>query len=457
MTKSRSRRPRAPTYQRHRRSGQACVYLRQEGNRRCIYLGEFDSPASHREYRRVLAEFFAGEKVASRTRAAAAPPSSEYPTVAALCARFLLHAEVYYRRPDGSVTGEVVNFTCALRPLLKLHRDTSTDGFGVTELEALRDEMIDCGWSRTYVNSSVARIRRVFRWGETKQLTPAGSWAKLRALPGLERGRSEARERERRGPVDVAIVERTLPFLPRQLAAMALLQLSTGMRPGEACAMSMDQIDRGNDDDWIYRPTQHKNSHRGQPRPIPLLAEEQDLLRPFLRADGLPLFSPKEAEAERHASRRDARQTPMTPSQAARRPKAKPKRAPSDQYDTRAYAHAVRRACRLAGVPGWSPNQLRKRAATDANAVLHNRDAVRTLLGHSDDRSLVHYVEEDATLAISVRRQLARVRFDTNSHASNGTQRETDSEGAGAAAEALRQPPTVPEADDAQHATRRGA
>ena len=48
----------------------------------------------------------------------------------------------------------------------------------------------------------------------------------------------------------------------------------------------------------------------------------QEVLRPFLKPDlqGF-VFSPVEAEAERSTRRREQRQTPMTPSQAARHPK----------------------------------------------------------------------------------------------------------------------------------------
>jgi integrase len=57
-------------------------------------------------------------------------------------------------------------------------------------------------------------------------------------------------------------VEATLPFLSRQVKAMVELQLLTGMRPREVCAMRSRNIDpRG--EVWIYRPLQHKNTHHG--------------------------------------------------------------------------------------------------------------------------------------------------------------------------------------------------
>ena len=73
VTKSRSRRPKAPPYLRHKRSGRAYTYVRDGGKRRCIYLVEWDSPASHREYRRVLADHLAGVRVTTPTEAKLPP------------------------------------------------------------------------------------------------------------------------------------------------------------------------------------------------------------------------------------------------------------------------------------------------------------------------------------------------------------------------------------------------
>jgi hypothetical protein len=55
----------------------------------------------------------------------------------------------------------------------------------------------------------------------------------------------------------------------------------------------------------------------------------------------------------------------MTPSQANRTPKADPRRAPGECYTPRVFAHAVKRACRKAGVPSWHLHQVRHAAGTN--------------------------------------------------------------------------------------------
>lgn len=161
MTKS-SRRPRVPSYLCHAPSGRAYTWVRDaHGKRRIVYLGKFDSPESHREYRRVVAEIMSGQAVTPPHKLRATP-ASQWPTVGDVAARFLLRAESYYRRKDGTPTREALNFTAALRPLLKLYRDVPVDAFDLQDLKTVRIGMIDRGWSRTYINAAVRRILRVF-------------------------------------------------------------------------------------------------------------------------------------------------------------------------------------------------------------------------------------------------------------------------------------------------------
>jgi integrase len=117
---------------------------------------------------------------------------------------------------------------------------------------------------------------------------------------------------------------------------------------------------------------------------------------------------------ERWAGRRERRKTPLTPSQRARKRKAKPKRSPGDSYDTRSYYHAVLYGIRRANaeakkeaeakgtdpieIPGWHPNQIRHNAATRLRRTF-GIDVTRAVLGHSSPVVTEVYAERDATLA----------------------------------------------------------
>jgi integrase len=129
------------------------------------------------------------------------------------------------------------------------------------------------------------------------------------------------------------------------------------------------------------------------------------------------LFSPAGAEAARNAFRRQNRKTPMTPSQAKRRPKKNPKRQKGDHYDVAAYRRAIRRACEAADlkahkehpeipadqvvIPGWHPHQLRHNAATNLRKEF-GVELARIILGHATAFTTEIYAEADRQQAMEV-------------------------------------------------------
>src|SRR4051812_39395525 len=93
--RSRTRTPKYRCQKEDGREDRAFVEL----NGKRIQLGVWDSPASRQEYDRLIAEWLANHRmmpVEART--------DEF-TVMELAARFWLHAESYYRGPDGKPSG----------------------------------------------------------------------------------------------------------------------------------------------------------------------------------------------------------------------------------------------------------------------------------------------------------------------------------------------------------------
>jgi integrase len=141
--------------------------------------------------------------------------------------------------------------------------------------------MVKAGLSRGVVNACISRIRRVFKWAASFELVPPSVHEALRTVAGLQCGRSEAREGKGVKPVQVEVVEKTLPKMPSPVAAMARLQLLTGMRVGEVMVMrAIDLTTSGAV--WTYNPGSHKNQHRGIVRVIHLGPQAQEVIRPFL-------------------------------------------------------------------------------------------------------------------------------------------------------------------------------
>jgi integrase len=378
-------RTRTPSYRLHRPSGQAVVTL--DGHD--CYLGRFGAAESRAEYDRLVAEWLANGR-----RLPGADDGVPNLTLDELMLAYWRHVEGYYVK-EGRPTSEPDTIRQALRFLRADYGPTPARAFGPRALKAVRQAMIEHGWSRSYINKQVNRIRRLFAWATENELVPVDVHRSLMTVAGLLQGRSEAREKPPVGPVPDELVERTLPALSPTVATMVRVQRLSGMRPQEVVLMQAAELDRSDPACWVYTPRRHKSEHHGRPRRIFLGPRVQELLRPYLeQVPGGYLFSPRRAEEQRRAERRARRKSPLTPSQLARRPRAEPKRAPGDCYDDGSYRKAIRRACVRLGLAIWFPHQLRHSAAS----VIRRRyglEASQAVLGHADLGTTQVYAEAD--------------------------------------------------------------
>ena len=294
--------------------------------------------------------------------------------VVEVAAAFWRHAQTYYHRPGGH-PGELAAIKAVLSHLKKLYGETPAAEFGPQALKTVRQSMVAAGRCRNHVNRQVGRVKQVFKWATAEELVPAAVNAALQTVAGLKAGRSEAPESDPVKPVPEADVAAVRPHLPPVVRAMVDVQLLTGMRPGEVCAM------RGRDLDttgrlWVYRPASHKTKHHGHDRAVYIGPRAQEVLRPFLRADlAAHLFSPKDADDWHRQQRAKARKTPQS---CGNRPgsNVKPKlgRKPGARYSVDAYRRAIVYACERAfGMPADlrfntkdDPQQRQERAARRA-------------------------------------------------------------------------------------------
>jgi integrase len=345
----------SPRYRLHKQSRQAVVSLPLgDGTYKDCLLGAYDTPESRAEYARVLAEWEANGRTPPRPAAGGGSDLS----VAEVILAYWQHVEVYYRKPHGTPTSEANNIKLALRPLRRLYGQTRAADFDGLALEAVRGQMIQEGRCRNRINRDLPRLKRMFKWAASRKLVPLAVYQHLVTVEGLRAGRSAAKETARVKPVPPATVEATVPHMTPQTAAMARLQLLTGMRPGEVIVMRGTDLEMSGKV-WKYRAGSDKGEHgahktawRGHDRVILIGPQGQEVLRPWLRPDlGEYLFQPREARAAFDAERRRNRKTRMTPSQAKRRPKRNPKKAPGERYTVSSYDYAIYRACRLAFPP----------------------------------------------------------------------------------------------------------
>lgn len=384
-----------PSHCRHKGKNLGYVVL----NGKAFYTGTWGSPAAQREYERLLSEWL------HNGRSLPTDPSDpqESYRVDDLIADYWTYVQSYYRK-HGEPTREVVNIRYALKPLQALYGDTEASGFGPLALQAVRDHLVREGrLCRRVVNQRIGIIKRMFAWATSQEKVPSSVFHGLQAVRGLERGRTTARESARVRPVSEADVHAVLPHVSRQVAAMLRLQWFTGMRPGEVVQMRTVDIHRTNES-WTYRPASHKTEHLGKERVVWLGPRAQGVLAPWLKLDPLAyLFSPAEAETERRASIRARRRSRVTPSMERRnrRYRTHPMQRLANRYSPMAYRRAVTRGCEKAGLPTWSPNQIRHSLATRVRNDF-GLDGAQVVLGHTSSDVTQVYAEVNSRLAARI-------------------------------------------------------
>jgi integrase len=400
-----------PKYRKHRATGQAIVTLSGTDH----YLGPHGSKASRIEYDRLTAEWMANGRQSALTIQTGS-------TIAELIKRYRVHVRQHYVK-NGKPTSEQHTIGCALRFVRELYYDTITSEFGPLALKAVRLKMVQAGYARTTVNSSVHRVRRMFRWGVENEIVAPSVLQALEAVSGLLKGKTEARETEPVEPVSDHHVEVTIKHLPTHLAVMVRFQRLTGCRPQEVCLIRPGDIDTSGDV-WSYVPMEHKTEHRNKRRVIFIGPRAQDILRPYLlRASDSYCFAPADSERNRLAIRHAARKTPLNHGNrpGSNRIRRKLRRSPGVRYDSNSYRRAIDRACEKA-FPApeglslkkarewkvahrWAPNQLRHTAASELRSRF-GLEAAQVVLGHSGADTTLIYAERDLAKAAEVIKQV---------------------------------------------------
>jgi integrase len=414
------RRLRTPSYRLHRPSGQAVVTL--DGHD--TYLGRWDSPESRAEYDRLISEWLVNG------RGLAQPESAL--TLNELMVRYLRFAESYYVK-EGKATSELEAIRQALRPVKHLYGHTLAKDFGPLALKVVRQEMVRhrivrkikvtdpetgkereeekllaVGLARKNINKQIGRIKRMFAWAVEEELLTVEVHAALVRVKGLRKGKGQAREKPRVRPVAPAIVEATLPHLPAMVRAMVEVQRLCGGRPQDIVEMRPIDIEMNPGGVWEYRPRRYKTEHHNEnnlperERMVFLGPRAQAIIKPLLPLNvEAHVFSPARSEEERNKKRHQARKTPPWPSHLRRTEEKRsrnPVRPPRDRYDVAAYRRAIRRACAKAGLPIWSPNQLRHLRGTEIRKG-YGLEASQAVLGHKELSVTQVYAEADLETA----------------------------------------------------------
>lgn len=385
------------------------------------YLGDFDSTASWEMYHRLIAEHLAGDD-ASPTMT---PPDPYSLTITELAARYWKHATAYYVK-DGRPTTEIDMIKQALCFLRRHYASLAAAEFSPQKLKALQAAMVlqpimrrrritdpltkerkwalqptETTWSRSTINKVIGRIKRVFAWAVAEELLPVAVHAALLRVPGLRRGRTQARELPRVRPVADEHVQAILGLVSPTIADMVRVQRLCGCRPQDVVYMRAEAINRtGNV--WEYRPQRHKTEHHNDAnnqdldRVVYIGPQAQRILASLLAATPPDeyVFSPARSEEER---RRPA-SLPSGVAGAAVTKAMKSTRQCRDHYDDNSYRRAIQRACQKAGIPAWAPNQLRHSRLTEIRDK-YDLEASKVCAGQRSITVTQFYAEQNRNLA----------------------------------------------------------
>jgi integrase len=337
--------PRKPKYEYslHRPTGQA--YVRVRG--RIHYLGKYGTHESRVRHRNIVAAAMAQQEAADLMR-----PLS----VGELCERFVTAMrEEHGPRSWWAERARAVALTVCAK-----HAGVEAAAFGPKALQDIQQTLLAEGrLSRYGINRSKQHIVAMFKWAVAQELVPPSAWHALQAVRALRRGKG--RDNPPRLPADSAAVDAVVAHLMANGNTGAALCIrfmrATGCRPGEAFAATAADF-RLSDPLPTYTVREHKNTHRGMERVVPLNVAAVGAVRDALAARPLthgPLF----VNSAGHG------------------------------WEKSVMLNIVKRACAALGIQHWTPYQLRHLAATEAVNRTGNEAAVAAMLGHAPDSTVV--------------------------------------------------------------------
>lgn len=375
-----------------------------DGRRRSKSFGACDQVSRAQvmiEYHRWLADWHAG----GGHDAEGTPP----PTVALMIERHAVHARSVYHQDDGKPTSEVRTFAAALQPFDQLFGGLLITELRASHLKAYLDRLRDQGVSRQGANAYLRRMKQWAKWCVGEDVAAPDLAHRWTAVPAIREGAARWSESDGVKAVPEDYVAAVVDAAPPTIANMIRLQLATGMRPDELLSMRPIDIDTSSTP-WVYVPQRHKNKRRGKQRRVPIGPRARPLLEPYLqRVVTRACFVPQEVQDARNAERRASYVPPDDAlgdyrdwRSAKRRRRGNPRYG--ERYTTDTYRQAIQRLCEAAGVPEWTPGQLRHNAEqqVERQLIAQGYDPIRArrlagvVLGHSRVETTDIYADQAA-------------------------------------------------------------
>ena len=282
-------------------------------------------------------------KMANSDRAgtSSVPDKYEKITVRELYDQFMEWIPENYPKPKPTAD----DYRKSCKVLLALYGDSLVDDFGLRELLNVQAHLEKSGLNMSSCNNYLVRMRRVFNWGAERAIIHHKIASELEWVKPLESGRTKAPEPVPREAVPDDVVDATLPFMPQMISDMVQIQRETAMRPGELWIMRWCDIDT-TDNEWVYEPQEFKEQRHVDYKAIGLTEKCKQILGRYkdTPADAI-IFSQIRNTQEMGRTNLHQFKTHL--------------------FDRKKFADFVAKAAKKAGVPHWTPYQLRHSGATE--------------------------------------------------------------------------------------------
>lgn len=139
-----------------------------------------------------------------------------------------------------------------------------------------------------------------------------------------------------------------------------------------------------------------ETAHHGIRKAVPIVGYARDVLIDYMNRDRESYcFTPTESDEWFRAMKRSKR---ITPAKYDKRPR-KGTQQKNRFYDSGSYRQAVQRATKRAGVPKWTPAQIRHTTATDITEAI-GIEGLSALLDHTTIGVPRHYARVSEANAI---------------------------------------------------------
>ncbi len=232
--------------------------------------------------------------------------------------------------------------------------------------------------SRRYVNDTIGRVRQLFNWAVGLELIPPEKAYALKTIRALPVG--AGRDTDRRTEVAIETVTATLPHLTDEVRALVLFIRWTGCRPSEAMRLRMCDIHDRDRQTWRYRPPMHKTAHRGQYRDVPIGPQARATLERHIEEHSPDeyVFDPRRSLAR------------VVSNGATIKLRRRPSHRVGSMFTSNVLRVAIQRAAAAAGVPAWTPYQLRYLRLREIRRD-YGPEAARATAGHTRESMTAHY------------------------------------------------------------------